>query len=131
MGFRDLRVFNLALLAKQGWRILENPRSLVHRVYKAKYFVKDPVLQAKLGKRPSYAWHSILAVKEIIVKDSQWCVGNGQKVHIWEDRWIPRPDSFSAISPHIPQAEAKLVANLIDVDKKFWDVAKVRNIFPP
>ena len=131
MGFRDLRVFNLALLAKQGWRILENPRSLVHRVYKAKYFSKDPFLQAKLGKRPSYAWRSILAVKEIIVKGSRWCVGNGQKVHIWEDRWIPRPDSFSAIIPCIPQVEAKLVVNLIDVDKKIWDVVKVRNIFPP
>ena len=77
MGFRDLRVFNLALLAKQGWIILENPRSLVHRVYKAKYFSNDPFLQAKLGKRPSHAWRSILAVKEIIVKDSRWCVGNG------------------------------------------------------
>lgn len=63
MGFRDLKVFNLALLAKQGWRILENPRSLVHRVYKAKYFVKVPFLQAQLGKRPSYAWRSMLAAK--------------------------------------------------------------------
>ena len=88
-------------------------------------------MQAKLGKRPSYAWRSILAVKEIIVKGSRWCVGNGQKVHIWEDRWIPRPDSFSAIIPCIPQVEAKLVVNLIDVDKKIWDVVKVRNIFPP
>ncbi|KAL0006736.1 hypothetical protein SO802_008238 [Lithocarpus litseifolius] len=40
MGFRDLKAFNLALLTKQGWRIMENPNSLVHRVYKAKYFAK-------------------------------------------------------------------------------------------
>ena len=36
MGFRNLQAFNLAMLAKQGWRILTNPNSLMARVYKAK-----------------------------------------------------------------------------------------------
>ena len=82
MGFRDLKAFNLALLAKQGWRILQQPNSLVHRVYKAKYFPKETFLDAQVGRRPSYVWRSILAARDIIKKGSWWCIGNGQRIHI-------------------------------------------------
>lgn len=46
MGFGDLKAFNLALLGKQGWWILQNPTSLVHRVLKAKYFAKSSFMEA-------------------------------------------------------------------------------------
>ena len=38
MGFKQLKYFNMALLAKQGWRLQTNPNSLVYRVLKARYF---------------------------------------------------------------------------------------------
>ena len=45
-GFKDLKAFNLALLAKQGWRILKSPNSLLHSVFKAKYFAKASFMDA-------------------------------------------------------------------------------------
>ena len=36
MGFRDLHNFNLAILAKQGWRLLQQQESLVYKCFKAK-----------------------------------------------------------------------------------------------
>jgi hypothetical protein len=38
LGFRDLTIFNQALLAKQVWRLLQNPTSLTARIYQAKYY---------------------------------------------------------------------------------------------
>lgn len=38
LGFKDYRLFNQALLARQDWRLLDNLDSLCVRVLKAKYF---------------------------------------------------------------------------------------------
>jgi hypothetical protein len=38
LGYWDLESFNLSLLAKQGWRLIQQPDSLVGRIYKEKYF---------------------------------------------------------------------------------------------
>ena len=56
IGFRNLHAFNLALLAKQAWRILTNPSSLAAHIFKAKYFPFEDIMNASLGSSPSYAW---------------------------------------------------------------------------
>lgn len=38
LGFKDLYMFNLALLAKQGWRLIQKPDSLVAQLFKAKCY---------------------------------------------------------------------------------------------
>ncbi|PKA61986.1 putative mitochondrial protein [Apostasia shenzhenica] len=60
MGFRDPVAFNKVLVAKQGWRMITHPNSLVVRVFKAKYFPKSDIMNAQLGSNPSYAWRSII-----------------------------------------------------------------------
>jgi hypothetical protein len=38
LGFRDIHIFNMTMLAKQGWRLIHNPDSLCAKVLKAKYY---------------------------------------------------------------------------------------------
>jgi len=84
-----LETFNLALLAKQGWQILQNPESLVARIYKEKYFPHVSFLEDKLGRRHSYAWRSISQARNILEVGLVRRVGNGQKISVWKDKWLP------------------------------------------
>ena len=65
------------------------------------------------------------------MKGSRWCIGNGRSVHIWEDGWIPKSESFRVVSPRGPQGEAVMVSDLLDAEKRSWDVAKVKSILLP
>jgi len=49
LGFRDFELFNLALLARQAWRILQEPTTLSARVLKAVYFPEKDFFQRILG----------------------------------------------------------------------------------
>lgn len=40
LDFQNLKNFNLAFLAKQGWRLVQEEDSLLHKIYKARYFLK-------------------------------------------------------------------------------------------
>ena len=72
MGFKQLKQFNLALLAKQEWWLQMGGESLLYRVFKAKYFPNCDFIQAKMGSNPSYAWRSILAAEQIVEKWIPW-----------------------------------------------------------
>jgi hypothetical protein len=77
LGYRDLECFNMALLAKQGWRLAHNPDSLVARIFKEKYYCGSTFMEAALGRTPSYAWRSIW--------NGGW-VGDRRSIHIWGDK---------------------------------------------
>ena len=131
MGFRDLKAFNLVLLAKQWWRMQQNADSLVHRVLKVKYFPNNVANEAELGSRHSNAWRSIWTAKKVVDRRSRWCIGNGEGVRLWKDRWIPSPESFKVTSPVDAHSGLEMVSSLMDVDRRDWDVGKVRNTFLP
>ncbi|KAG8483530.1 hypothetical protein CXB51_023272 [Gossypium anomalum] len=69
MGFRDMHVFNLALLSKQVWRLVNFKDTLCFKVLSAKYFPEGDVFWPKWCDRLSFTWMSI-AKAAATLKDS-------------------------------------------------------------
>ena len=118
LGFYNLQAFNLDMLSKQTWRILTDPKSLIVRIYKAKYFPYSDIMGAKLGCNPSYAWRSIYNSLEFIKRGTRWRVGNGKMIHIWEDKWLPTSTTYKLCSPQQDIGDFPMVSSLIDEDTR-------------
>ena len=80
MGFKDLAMFNDALLAKQTWRLLHDTQSLFYKVFKAKFFPNTSVMEARASSNASYAWKSILKGRDVIKHGAVWRIGMGTSI---------------------------------------------------
>jgi hypothetical protein len=85
LGFRDIHVFNLAMLAKQCWCLWSRPNSLCARILKAKYYANSTILDAKPKRSMSNTWRSILRGLEVMKMGMIWRVGDGRNLKIWSD----------------------------------------------
>ncbi|XP_028097038.1 uncharacterized protein LOC114296911 [Camellia sinensis] len=121
LGFRDLEAMNLALLAKQGWRLVSGPPSLFQRVFKAKYFHNTSFWVAKDFASASWALKSILACHKVLERGWRWQVGNGRNIRIWDDPWLPSQSTFRVLVPRPADAHITLVCDLIDSVSMTWN----------
>jgi len=83
MGFRDMEIFNLALLERQAWRLLVEPNSLSARILKVEYFPNMSFLEAELDNHPSQIWRYVLGGRDILKQGIIRRIGNGQTTEIW------------------------------------------------
>jgi hypothetical protein len=128
LGFRDLYRFNLAMLARQAWRMLTNPNSLCARVLKARYFPSTSLLEATVAPGISYSWHSILRGVQLLKEGLIWRIGCGTEVNIWSDPWLNREGSRQPVTPR-GQCLLTKVSELIDPYTGQWDEVLVRDTF--
>ena len=98
-GFKDLALFNDALLGKQAWRLLHHKKSLFYRFFKSKNFPNCSIMEAPESNAGSYAWHSILKRRDILLKGAKWRVGSGESIGVWLDAWLPSHDHPRVLSP--------------------------------
>jgi hypothetical protein len=59
VGFRDTKLFNQALLARQAWRLLIKPDSVCARFLTAIYYPKGNLLDTVFKNDASPVWRGI------------------------------------------------------------------------
>jgi len=130
LGFRDIELFNLALLARQAWRILNEPNSLSARVLKAVYHPSVEFLEAELGTGPSRVWRAIIEGKEVLAQGIIRRIGTGETTNIWSMNWLPRDGQLRPFRTPCPNAP-QWVHELIDPITLSWDQQKLQEYFYP
>ncbi|KAG8495217.1 hypothetical protein CXB51_012851 [Gossypium anomalum] len=120
IGFKDLFLFKKALIAKQVWRILSQPNCLLAKVLKARYYPFTDILSAKVGSYPSFTWRSICSARELIADGMLWQVGNGARINIWNDPWLPGKGN-SRISDQTIEPNWTSVYQLIEHETSTWN----------
>ncbi|OMO94054.1 reverse transcriptase [Corchorus capsularis] len=128
MGFKEFEAFNRAMLAKQAWRLIENPNALWARVLKGVYFHNCDFLEAGKGARPSWVWSSLLEGRDLFKEHMMWVPMDGKQISIWQDRWIPNLagrvlSNPGLINDNIPQK----VEEIMNKDLGIWELDQIQH----
>ncbi|XP_057803589.1 uncharacterized protein LOC131018917 [Salvia miltiorrhiza] len=130
LGFRDLKGFNQALVAKQAWRLMTNPETLVARVFRARYFCQGDFMHARLSGNVSFIWRSLLWSRPLIEKGMVWQIGDGSRVRIFQDSWVQDLDSGHVMGKADYGNSERRVMELIDENNN-WNEEVLNELFWP
>ena len=54
-------------------------------------------------------------------------MGNGTRISVWRDKWIPRPSMYKLLTSVRPNVENALVCELINRASSEWNVDKLNS----
>jgi hypothetical protein len=129
VGFRDMRIFNQPLLARQAWRFIQKPNTLCAQLLKAKYYPNGSLIDTVFTGYGSTTWNAIEYGLQLLKKGIIWRVGNGASIRAWRDLWIPRVGGHQ---PRTAQGRCRYrwVADFLQHDGT-WYTDRLQRFFAP
>lgn len=128
LGFRDLEIFNMALLARQAWRLLQDPLSPSAKILKAVYFPSVSLFEAELGTHPSQVWRAILDGGDVLAHGVVRGTDDGRTTKIWDQNWIQRDMVMKPITSLVADPSVQ-VTDLIDDTSASWREDRLKEVF--
>lgn len=118
---RDVESFNDALLAKQGWRILNNPDGLLAKVMTGKYCTTSSFLAVPASSSCSHGLRSILCGRDLLLQNMGKSIGKGESTKIWEEPWLSLDVPTRPFGPPNLSSKDLKVSDLLTQSTGVWD----------
>ena len=87
---------NQAMLAKQYWKLIQNPNSLLARTLKSKFYPNCSLQEITTKPHHPWFWRSILNAGNVLLKDGKWLIGRGQNISLTDQYWFK--SNFDSLS---------------------------------
>lgn len=117
---------NTALLAKQAWRIIQEPQSIWSSTLKGVYFPNSDLWAAKTQRGCSWVWKSMLQGRELLKKGGRWAIGLGEGIFLTEDNWLVNGQREGLNQ----NSNITMVSEIID-ESHNWDMLALRSHLSP
>ena len=130
LGMKDFEIFNGALLAKTGWRLINRPECLLAKVLKGKYYADTDFLLVTEVSAISHGWKSILIGRTLLKNNIGWIVGTGEEINIWSDPWLSLIKQQRPMGPPTEATANLWVSDLFLNDSTQWDRSRLQAILP-
>lgn len=72
----------------------------------------------KIGQGPSLVWKNIHNALNLLKVGLKWKLGNGKKIKIWGEKWLPNQLIIHSQPPTKNVSQESTVADLIDEASK-------------
>lgn len=82
-------------------------------------------LTAARGSRPSWGWQGLLLGRDSISHGFRWSVGDGRKIRIRKDCWLPKGVLGGPANQHEPFK----VADLVDPQTNDWNFSVIHELY--
>ncbi|KAG7567714.1 Ribonuclease H domain [Arabidopsis thaliana x Arabidopsis arenosa] len=133
LGLRPAQDMNKALVAKVGWRLIQDKTSLWARVLRSKYKVGEVQDPSWLKPKSSWSstWRSIgVGLREVVARGIGWVPGDGKIIRFWVDRWLLEKPLLEFVTGTLPDDEKAKTAEKYWMLGAGWDMVKLSHFLP-
>ncbi|KAG7557811.1 Reverse transcriptase domain [Arabidopsis suecica] len=133
LGIRGAKLMNKALVAKVGWRLLNDETSLWARVLRSKYKVGAAQDHTWVVPKSNWSstWRSVgVGLREVVSRGLAWVPGDGRTIRFWLDKWLlPEMLVERAVVPLPEDERGRKVSDYWCVGVG-WDIARLGLYLP-
>jgi hypothetical protein len=131
LGIKNMHEFNLALIAKLGWKLLSNSDCLWVNQLQRKYLKYGDFLSSPASSSASWLWKGIQKIKTFISAGACLRVSRLSSSPVWTSNWVPtltsfRPKPKFPLNRNFPSLQ---IMDLINSNNLRWKAASVLALF--